>query len=182
MLQPLVMGHQVRVPTAMILVSFLVMGSLLGPIVGALLAVPTAVLMSALLEEHAEDRPPFGAGGSKEDRRATTVVEAAGRHPELAASLGTSEPAILTLALPSVYGDPRKANWVVKDCEGLEKQAVGRWFARTTKGWRPPAGLRAKTDVRPARRRRPGRPELRSGPRSPNPSEPRDEPGRRQKP
>ncbi len=63
------MGHQVRVPTTMILVSFLVMGSLPGPIGGALLAVPTAVLVDVLPEEHTEDRPSLGdrrvEGGSE---------------------------------------------------------------------------------------------------------------------
>jgi len=59
-LQPLVMGRQVRVPTAMILVSFLVMGMLLGPVVGALLAVPAAVLVGVLLDEFAENKPSLG--------------------------------------------------------------------------------------------------------------------------
>ncbi len=68
-LQPLVMGRQVRVPTAMILVSFLAMGLLLGPIVGALLAVPTAVLVGVLLDELVENEPSLGhrkgQGGSE---------------------------------------------------------------------------------------------------------------------
>lgn len=68
-LQPLVMGRQVRVPTAMILVSFLAMGLLLGPIVGALLAVPTAVLVGVLLDELVENKPSLGnrkgEGGSE---------------------------------------------------------------------------------------------------------------------
>ncbi len=125
---------------------------------------------------------PGGPAGRRRIGGAPTGVEAAGRFPELATGLGTSKPEILTFALPSVYGDPRKANRVVKDCGGLEKHAVGRWLARTTKGWRPPAGLQAKTHVRPARHRRPGRRELPSGPRGPSPSEPCDEPGRLQEP
>ncbi len=66
---PVLFGAPVVAPKASGRVSFLVMGSLLGPIVGALLAVPTAVLVGVLLEEHAEDRPSLGdrrvEGGSE---------------------------------------------------------------------------------------------------------------------
>ncbi len=57
LLQPLVMGRQVKLHPAMIIISFLVMGTLMGT-VGALLAVPAAVVFSTLVDNLlAEDTP-----------------------------------------------------------------------------------------------------------------------------
>jgi predicted PurR-regulated permease PerM len=44
-LQPQVMGRQVRISTAVITVSFPILGTLLGPIIGAFLAVPSTVVV-----------------------------------------------------------------------------------------------------------------------------------------
>jgi predicted PurR-regulated permease PerM len=66
-LQPQVMGRQVRISTAVIIVSFLILGTLLGPIIGAFLAVPATVVASVILDELAENRPSLGFG---EERRA----------------------------------------------------------------------------------------------------------------
>ncbi len=49
-IQPLVMGHQVRLHPAVVLVSFLALGSLLG-LAGVVLAVPAAAFVAVLLEE-----------------------------------------------------------------------------------------------------------------------------------
>jgi predicted PurR-regulated permease PerM len=49
-LQPLVMGHRVRLHPAMVIASFLVLGELLG-LVGVLLAVPAAVVLATCLDE-----------------------------------------------------------------------------------------------------------------------------------
>ena len=63
-LQPLVMGRSIRLHPAMVLISFLVMGGLLG-IVGVLLAVPAAVVFVTLLDKIGyngpteEEAPPF---------------------------------------------------------------------------------------------------------------------------
>lgn len=50
-LQPQIMGRQVHVPPAMILFSILLLGTLLGPIIGTLLAIPAAVFVVTLLEQ-----------------------------------------------------------------------------------------------------------------------------------
>jgi len=56
-LQPLVMGRQVKLHPATIIISFLIMGTLMGT-VGALLAVPAAVVFSTLVDNLlAEDTP-----------------------------------------------------------------------------------------------------------------------------
>lgn len=59
-LQPLIMGNEIEVPVALILVSFLALGLLLGPTIGAILAVPTIVLISVLVDELTEKHPSFG--------------------------------------------------------------------------------------------------------------------------
>jgi predicted PurR-regulated permease PerM len=59
-LQPQVMGRQVRISTAVVIVSFLVLGTLLGPIIGAFLAVPATVVASVVLDELAEKSPSLG--------------------------------------------------------------------------------------------------------------------------
>ncbi len=59
-LQPQIMGRQVRISTAVILVAFLVLGTLIGPIVGAFLAIPATVVVSVVLDELAEKRPSLG--------------------------------------------------------------------------------------------------------------------------
>ena len=56
-LQPMVMGREVKLHPAMVIVSFLIFGALLG-IVGVLLAVPAAVLSATLLDEWFQDKPP----------------------------------------------------------------------------------------------------------------------------
>ena len=50
LIQPLVMGHQVRLHPAVVLISFLALGSLLG-LAGVVLAVPAAAFVAVLLEE-----------------------------------------------------------------------------------------------------------------------------------
>lgn len=50
-LQPQIMGRQIHVPPAMILISILAMGTLLGPIIGTLLAIPTAVVVVTLVDQ-----------------------------------------------------------------------------------------------------------------------------------
>ncbi len=59
-LQPLVMGREIRAHPAMILVSLLVLGVLLNPIIGALLAVPTAVFVGTLIDQLTAKEPPLG--------------------------------------------------------------------------------------------------------------------------
>jgi len=55
-LQPMVMGREVKLHPTMVIVSFLMFGALLG-IVGVLLAVPAAVLCATLLDEWFPDEP-----------------------------------------------------------------------------------------------------------------------------
>src|SRR5215211_5705496 len=55
-LQPMVMGREVKLHPAMVIVSFLIFGALLG-VVGVLLAVPAAVLCATLLDEWFQDEP-----------------------------------------------------------------------------------------------------------------------------
>lgn len=50
----------------MIIVSFLILGTLLGPIIGALLAVPATVVASVVLNELAENSPSLGFGEETE--------------------------------------------------------------------------------------------------------------------
>jgi predicted PurR-regulated permease PerM len=70
-LQPQVMGRQVRISTAVIVVSFLVLGTLLGPTMGAFLAVPATVVASVVLDELAENSPSLGfEKETPEERRA----------------------------------------------------------------------------------------------------------------
>lgn len=58
-----------RVPLAMIIVAFLVAGTLLSnPVIGAFLAVPGAVFVSVVLEELTEKVPSLG-DGEEGDRR-----------------------------------------------------------------------------------------------------------------
>lgn len=59
-LQPQIMGRQVKISTAMVIVVFLVLGALLGPIIGAFLAVPTMVVVSVVIDELVESRPSLG--------------------------------------------------------------------------------------------------------------------------
>lgn len=56
-LQPLVMGRQVKLHPATIIISFLIMGTLMGT-VGALLAVPAAVVFSTLVGNLSAEDPP----------------------------------------------------------------------------------------------------------------------------
>lgn len=50
LLQPRLMGRQVHVPSALILVSILLLGTLIGPVVGTLLAIPAAVVVVTLVD------------------------------------------------------------------------------------------------------------------------------------
>lgn len=71
-LQPLIMGREVRLNPAAILIAFLVLGTLLGYIIGALLAVPTAVFVGVLLDELTSKEPPSegkGPSGGEEAER-----------------------------------------------------------------------------------------------------------------
>jgi predicted PurR-regulated permease PerM len=54
------MGRQVHAHPAMIIVSFLVLGMLLNPIVGALLAVPTAVFVETSMDQLTSEKPSLG--------------------------------------------------------------------------------------------------------------------------
>ncbi len=65
-LQPLVMGREIRAHPAMILISLLVLGALLNVIVGALLAVPTAVLVGTLIDQLTAKEPSLGEKESEE--------------------------------------------------------------------------------------------------------------------
>jgi predicted PurR-regulated permease PerM len=56
------MSRQVGISTAVIIVSFLVLGTLIGPIIGAFLAVPATVVASVVLDELAEKSPSLGFG------------------------------------------------------------------------------------------------------------------------
>jgi len=56
LLRPLVMGHAVHLHPAMMLISLLVLGSLLG-LVGLLLAVPVAVVIATLVDELSSGEP-----------------------------------------------------------------------------------------------------------------------------
>jgi len=51
------MGRKVKLHPTMVIVSFLIFGTLLG-FVGVLLAVPAAVLCATLLDEWFPDEPP----------------------------------------------------------------------------------------------------------------------------
>lgn len=64
LLQPRVMGQQIKLPEGVIIVSFLVMGTLIGPVVGTLIAVPTAVLVGVILDELTD--PVEEASGEEE--------------------------------------------------------------------------------------------------------------------
>ncbi len=57
-LQPQIMGRRIHVPPAMILVSILVLGTLLGPIIGTLLAIPAAVVVVALVDHLTKKERP----------------------------------------------------------------------------------------------------------------------------
>lgn len=57
-LQPKVMGRRVRVPSALVLVSILFMATLVGPIIGTLLAIPTAVVVVTLVDQLTAEEPP----------------------------------------------------------------------------------------------------------------------------
>ena len=61
-LQPLVMGRQVRLHPVTIIVSFLVMGTLMG-IAGALLAVPAAVVVTTIVDQLSVKDPSEGTVG-----------------------------------------------------------------------------------------------------------------------
>ncbi len=56
-LQPVIMGREVNLHPAMVLVSFLIAGALLG-LVGVLLAVPAAVVCATLMDELVPEVPP----------------------------------------------------------------------------------------------------------------------------
>jgi predicted PurR-regulated permease PerM len=53
LVQPLVMGQQVKLPPVVVIITFLVMGRLLG-FVGVLLAVPTVAILMTLVDEFSE--------------------------------------------------------------------------------------------------------------------------------
>ncbi|WP_053057641.1 AI-2E family transporter [Rubrobacter aplysinae] len=76
-LQPLIMGNEIKVPVAGILVSFLALGLLLGPVVGAILAVPAAVVASVLIDELTE-REPFLGDEDNEDNAGNGSTEDSG--------------------------------------------------------------------------------------------------------
>lgn len=75
LLQPWIMGRQIRVPPAMILVSILVLGTLLGPIIGSLLAIPAAVLVVTLVDH-------LTTNGSSRKVHETEVKNGAGDDPD----------------------------------------------------------------------------------------------------
>ena len=59
-LQPQIMGREVKISTAVVIIAFLVLGTLLGPIIGAFLAVPATVVVSVVMDELAERVPSLG--------------------------------------------------------------------------------------------------------------------------
>ena len=58
LLQPRLMGRRVHVPSALVLVSILLLATLVGPIIGTLLAIPTAVVAVTLVDQLTADEPP----------------------------------------------------------------------------------------------------------------------------
>jgi predicted PurR-regulated permease PerM len=65
-IQPLVMGREVRLPSAIVIISFLILGELLG-LVGVLLAVPTAVILATLIDELASKESSQEAEEAEEE-------------------------------------------------------------------------------------------------------------------
>lgn len=65
LLQPLIMGREISVHPVMIVVSFLVFGTLLG-VLGVLLAAPAAVLIAVIMDEATEREPSLGEEEEKE--------------------------------------------------------------------------------------------------------------------
>ena len=74
-LQPLIMGREVRLNPTTILISFLVLGTLLGYIIGALLAVPTAVFAGTLMDELTSREPSAEDKGSSEGKESERVPD-----------------------------------------------------------------------------------------------------------
>lgn len=58
LLQPRLMGRQVHVPSALILLSILLLTTLVGPVVGTLLAIPAAVFVVTLVDHLTEPNRP----------------------------------------------------------------------------------------------------------------------------
>ena len=76
-LQPQIMGREVKISTAMVIVAFLVLGSLLGPIIGAFLAVPATVVISVVMDELVEKKPSLGfEDDEKQEAQEKKEVEA----------------------------------------------------------------------------------------------------------
>jgi predicted PurR-regulated permease PerM len=65
-IQPLVMGREVRLPPAIVIISFLILGELLG-LVGILLAVPAAVVAATLVDEMASKESSQEAKEAEEE-------------------------------------------------------------------------------------------------------------------
>lgn len=62
-LRPLIFGREFHVPPGMVLLAILVLGTLLGPVIGVFLAIPTAVLVQTMFEELREREPPKTPSG-----------------------------------------------------------------------------------------------------------------------
>jgi predicted PurR-regulated permease PerM len=60
--QPLVMGRQVHLHPVMVIITFLIMGELLG-FAGVILAVPTAAVVVTLVDEFMSKKPPQDSSG-----------------------------------------------------------------------------------------------------------------------
>ena len=67
-LQPQIMGREVKISTAVVIIAFLVLGTLLGPIIGAFLAVPATVVVSVVIDELAERVPSLGFEDDDEEK------------------------------------------------------------------------------------------------------------------
>lgn len=65
-LRPLIFGREIEMPPGWVLVSILILGVLLGPIVGTFLAIPAAVVVGVVIDELTEKEPPSVDSGAEE--------------------------------------------------------------------------------------------------------------------
>ena len=79
LLQPRIVGERVNVPPAMILVSILLLATLIGPIVGTLIAVPAAVVVVVLVDRLAPKEEQEGEGFDREEGQKEKPQETGGK-------------------------------------------------------------------------------------------------------
>ena len=65
-LRPLIFGREIEMSPGMVLISILVLGLLLGPVVGVFLAIPAAVLLTVIVEELTSKKPAPVDDGAQE--------------------------------------------------------------------------------------------------------------------